>query len=357
MQEDSKAPLISIVARGGLGDHLQTARYIRDLVQQSEGFTFDIYTKRPKVAAWAFGSIQGFHAAYDEWLLNETFYDATLDVLHFVSVRRSSLRVRRLRKYPRLLQLLENVLRATATDLCAQHSPELDNLLAQKAVFSNCTSANYLHYLTGIDYGGDNLAIACNFTKLLEYDLNPQSYITVHNGFDKMFVPVDHPTKVYPRFQDVVQNLRRKYPEIVFVQLGSLEAGKPIDAVDLNLVGKTTLSESAGIIQNALLHIDSEGGLVHVAACVGTPSAVVFGPTPLSFFGYPRNLNIHLSTCGGCWWVNDTWMSKCPRGFHDPVCMSDQDPLSVADAIATYLDSHLVGQDRVEFIGLKQQTV
>lgn len=330
-------PILALVVRGGLGDHIQTARFIRDLAQHSEGFSFDVYTLRPAIAAWVFASVTGFHAAYDPVLLNESCYDCTLDILHFVTVRRDSLLLHRMESRPNLLAAVRNIMAAFhSIGLCAVHSPQLDNLLAQKAVFSNCTSANFLHHLAGVPYGGPRLSIAMSEPQLSGPSFGRSQYITVHNGFDKQFVMTGSATKVYPYFSGVVQIIKQQSPDILIVQIGDAAASTPVAGVDVDLLGKTTLSEAADVISGALLHLDSEGGLVHVAAAVGTPSAVIFGPTPLPFFAYEANINIPPRTCGGCWWTNETWMTQCPRGLSDPVCMT-QDPLDVAATINEWI--------------------
>jgi ADP-heptose:LPS heptosyltransferase len=110
-----------------------------------------------------------------------------------------------------------------------------------------------------------------------------------------------------------------------------------LDAVNLNLIKRTSLQQAAGLIKAALMHIDNEGGLVHLARCLGVESAVVFGPTPSNYFGYPGNVNIDPAFCGGCWWSTETWMDRCPRGFEAARCMTEQPPDSVAAAIDRHL--------------------
>lgn len=47
----------------------------------------------------------------------------------------------------------------------------------------------------------------------------------------------------------------------------------------VNLLGETTLPELADVLTHAALYIGSDSGVSHLAAAVGTPSVVVFGPT------------------------------------------------------------------------------
>jgi hypothetical protein len=70
---------------------------------------------------------------------------------------------------------------------------------------------------------------------------------------------------------------------------------------------------------------------------------VVFGPTPSDYFGYPENINIDPVQCGGCWWIDELWMDRCPRGSAQPECMFTQPPEKiVAEALAA-LQPNLTG--------------
>jgi ADP-heptose:LPS heptosyltransferase len=180
------------------------------------------------------------------------------------------------------------------------------------------------------------------------HDLSRRPYITINNGYDSNVV-VSHQraTKCYPHFGTVINRLRQIRNDIAFVQVGT-HTSEAIPEVDLNLIGRTSLAEVAGLIRGAVLHLDNEGGLVHLARCVGTKSCVVFGPTSSRYFGYPGNINIDPSFCGGCWWVNETWMNHCPRGFDTARCMTQQSPVAVADAVARFLASRLDSRSFLE---------
>jgi hypothetical protein len=87
------------------------------------------------------------------------------------------------------------------------------------------------------------------------------------------------------------------------------------------------------VLKHSRFHIDIESGLVHLARCFGVRSCVLFGPTPADYFGYPDNVNLRPAECGGCWWINQTWMDQCPRGLSEAICMTGHDPERVAAAI------------------------
>ena len=132
--------------------------------------------------------------------------------------------------------------------------------------------------------------------------------------------------------------IKKARPDLRIVQIGTTTSESIAD-VDLCLIGQTNLQEVSGLLRASMLHLDNEGGLVHLAACQGRRSLVVFGPTPSDYFGYAGNININPLKCGNCWWLDDLWMDHCPRGLAQPECMFSQPPEHVAtlaiEALAT----------------------
>jgi ADP-heptose:LPS heptosyltransferase len=170
-----------------------------------------------------------------------------------------------------------------------------------------------------------------------KFSLSARRFVTVHNGFDLSTVTeTKFATKVYPRFGDVIKEFRKKQPGIVFVQIGA-STSVVIEEADINLVGKTNLRQAAALVKAAACHVDNESGLVTIASCYGTPSCVVYGPSSADYFTYDGNATIRPLHCGGCWWVAKDWMSRCPRGMNQPICMYSQPPGNVAEAVVQLL--------------------
>ncbi len=162
-------------------------------------------------------------------------------------------------------------------------------------------------------------------------------YVTVHHGFDSKLLPTRTRKTDYsstknlslPQWGRIVSLLRSEGVEVI--QLGIVEEEK-IEGVTHCLNGQTTLEETALLIKHGLCHIDTEGGLVHLAHSVHGRCVVLFGPTPAEFFGYPQNINLETSGCKACWFVTKTWLVECPRHTSGPECMSGHSPSAVADA-------------------------
>ena len=340
-------PFVGIKVTGGLGDFLVVARFMRDLSAQSGGFDFDVYSNRPEVAQWVFGAVDGMRGSRDDLLFDfiRPAYDLAGRINQFVTFHNEAAQWIRLASRPELVRAVEKAgLFRPKIEPFIQNHPYMDGYLAQKAVYSSCTRADFLHHIAGIPYGGDRLLLQIATGVAERHGLVPGRYITIHNGFDPhFFTSSGQATKCYPHFGAVIALLRSKWSDLRFVQVG-VATSQRLEGADLNLLNQTSLKEAAGLISDAVLHVDNEGGLVHLARCLGVESCVVFGPTPSNYFGYRGNVNIDPAFCGGCWWSNETWMDRCPRGFETARCMTGQDPRAVATAIDRRLSVKLLPQ-------------
>jgi tetratricopeptide (TPR) repeat protein len=341
-EEGDGLPILGINITGGLGDYIVIARYIRDLQAATEPFRFDIFCNYPKTAHWVFSKILGYRTCYSEFLFKAlaNHYTLALRINQYVMAHEEAADWYSLRKVPRLVDVMQRIVRfRPEIEIFIDHHPSMDGFLAQKAVYMNCNRANFLHQISGIPYGGDrfNLDVDGELSPR-KFNLEDQAYITVHNGFDPgVVINATTATKCYPRYGEVIDRLRKEVPELVVIQLGTSNS-QPIKGVSIDLIGRTTLAEAAAILSKSRLHLDNESGLVHLGTALGVKCCVVFGPTPLEYFGYEENINLGPKFCGGCWWINDTWMEQCPRGFVEARCMTAHEPASIAAAVLRAID-------------------
>lgn len=152
-----------------------------------------------------------------------------------------------------------------------------------------------------------------------ELGLSGYGYLTINCGngdcADDSMVAKSWPAACYEELTGLV---KRNFPHIRIVQLGGKGAVR-IKGCDLYMFGRDfTLVEH--ILKNALLHIDIEGGLVHIASQLGTKCIVLFGPTVEEYYGYENNINIRAGNCRDCWGLYED-MNKCARGMTQPECM------------------------------------
>ena len=116
------------------------------------------------------------------------------------------------------------------------------------------------------------------------------------------------------------------------VQLGFSEDRCPkFNNIDIDLIGKTSLEEVKIILNNSIIHIDGEGGMVHLRhALHGGKSIVLFGATSPEFYGYSENINLRGDGCSHwCEWITENWQAKCARGYDRPPCSYSLTPETV----------------------------
>jgi len=317
---------------------------VRDLAKYAAPFVFDVYSSRPAAARWLFSGFPACRACYDEassWDDNRRNYPLGLWVNQFVSIHRDGYD-------PAGVRAVNSVLADVAAqidrmepdyDLFITTQPRTDGLLARRSTFLGLTRSRISHAVSGLAYGGDALDVGKLAGALERFELDGRPYVTVHNGFDLDLPaapgakppPTDRSTRAYPAFDRVVALVKAEFRELTMVQIGG-QSSEPIPRADVQLINRTSLGETAEILRGAMLHLDSEGGLVHLAAAVGTRSCVVFGPTPVAYLAYKDNINLPPPVCGDCWWTTDAWQSDCPRGLARPQCLYERTPESVVAA-------------------------
>lgn len=125
-------------------------------------------------------------------------------------------------------------------------------------------------------------------------------------------------------------------------------------AVSVCVVAGVDLREAAGIIAAADLLVGNDSSLGHVAAAVGTPSVILYGPTGTEFMWtriYPRHrgVSLHMRCQGRSHEVGDLGSAACPfgctteyRGVDGPYprCLSELPVQSVIDAVGRQLASY-----------------
>lgn len=167
-----------------------------------------------------------------------------------------------------------------------------------------------------------------------------EKYITINCGADMRRIGRNQsPTKVWPvnQFERFIELFKSRYKDIEVIQLGSKEQ-IAIPGVDRYIFGES-FELIKYIVKYSLLHVDDEGGLVHLATALGTKCIVLFGPTPMDILGYPQNTNICADACPGCFGFVRDWNAQCVLGNRQPVCMSSIKPEQVYEAANDHMKS------------------
>lgn len=107
-----------------------------------------------------------------------------------------------------------------------------------------------------------------------------------------MHLGAKDPARRWPpsRFAALATVLQRQGASIVLTggpheRLLTVEAASLLDAPALNLSGQTDLGSFAALVRRLDLLVTNDTGASHLAAAMGTPSVVLFGPTRPAQFG------------------------------------------------------------------------
>lgn len=206
-----------------------------------------------------------------------------------------------------------------------------------KRIGENCyTSFNYSGIFNIFDYHV-NIPLQNEAFRLFD-SLHLSNYITLTYGWCKKVVLKGNTIdKVWPLeyYEKLVKLLKEKYPAYKLVQVGAKDNTK-IAGVDYYAIG-FDLEVSKYILKYSTLHIDCEGGLVHLATQLGTKCVVMFGPTHISYYGYKENINIMASDCC-CECRHLVVGHECMRGLDKPECMYKISVGQVFEKTKIYLD-------------------
>ena len=301
---------VAMVIDGGLGDNLLHIRYIKDFCSQYGPFHLDVYSSLdPLVARTLFGGITNVASVRSGRV--EDVYDL---ILYSLLV-------------PMTVSYCKERLDKLASPALKTYVESLERFKAKNShwfAFQQYGMAGILNYarITGtkreaLPYMIGDLQLKTK--PFLELELTrpdfpwgAKTFVTVSRGSGA----TQESTKLWPvhRYDECPRLLRRRFPGVIFVQTGDKHEKKL--EVDYDLRGKTSFEELAVLMRDAALHISSEGGTVHLRHLLGGgPSAVFFGPTDPSFYGYAENCNLRAEECTPCEWVQLDWQKRCCRGF------------------------------------------
>jgi ADP-heptose:LPS heptosyltransferase len=222
--------------------------------------------------------------------------------------------------------------------------PFLNNLFAREVVDRGYNQYSFVEHTanTTIPLGhfGDFYVSTNQLPVELASSLR-RPYVTIHHGADRSMAANDGlQTKNLPaaKWQEIVDRLVGA--GFATVQLGEAHE-QLIQGVDVDLRGRTSLTETAHVLRYAQVHVDTEGGLVHLARAVGTASVVAFGPTSVEFFGYAEHVNVAASECGNCWWTAKDWSSRCPLDASSVACMESHSAERICQSALQLAGGHL----------------
>jgi len=206
--------------------------------------------------------------------------------------------------------------------------------LASEDIINNWKSEVFRYYAkqTGLSLNKSDLIIPLakinediSYGYLKKYKL-PKKYITIHAGCDQGVGIM----KLWSRkkWQELIVLLQER--DIEVIQIGT---PSEISFANIQKVGVDNLTDLAYILKLSKLHVDNEGGVVHLAHAVETKSVVLFGATSPTLYGYPDNINLYKDVCPTCWWKVNQWSSKCMKGNKSCINLDELTVEEVLNAI------------------------
>lgn len=309
---------------GGLGDFIIRKNNLRELAQWDENLIIDVYVDQSKfsftkgllVDIPQIYNIVGTISAYDmkkTKYLASFYFDTLLrvDYIHMKAIEEvpQSLKAK-------ILEVNKNYLAYGIYN--GGRSYGLHYARCEKDSLNCYTSYNRYGGFQVEDY---HTTIPMREDKKAEFlGLELGDYITLNYGWDNTSGNKKPSAKAWPLeyFSKLTHMIREMYSAIKIVQIGLADTPQ-IEGCDCYLFGKD-IEVIKYVLKNSLLHVDCEGGMVHLASQFDTKCIVMFGPTPVKYYGYASNANIVSTVCSNCYWlVNDS--ISCYRKLEKPECM------------------------------------
>lgn len=330
---------IAIKLLGGLGDQVIEKKVFEELIKLFPNCLVDlyvpvgfgeslkaIYTKEHNINLMAEDIALDYKKKCEKYMI-------ALSLLYVISVDYF--------QFDKVAEYNPNAAKKIA--LLKKRSQEYDiDLTGGKELSIHSERAKYKGYncYTAYNYG-DVFNIRDNHVEIKldeEYKnvfekMNLGKYITVNYGWGSL---IKASSKAWPSeyISQFISLFKKKYPDIAVVQLGTQNALK-ILGVDQYVLGQN-LELVKYILKNSILHVDIEGGLVHLGTQLGTKCIVLFGPTPVHYFGYWQNINIVSNKCKECYGLYSGGF-QCAKDMEKPECMYSITPKIVMEKVVGYI--------------------
>lgn len=358
--QPEKGLRISIYLGGALGDYIVYLRFVDEISSICKCHV-DLFIDRIEFATYVYGTRENVTIIHDaqNCLFNDSCceYDLAVHLDHGLTLRHcnvGSIREKAPGFYVTACKIVEYS-KSHQINIANQH--ERETVILRRAKFLRETKWSKLSCGGAIDMESmySNLLVdPAWIPALYRYQLHEVRYITVNYGADKNMGGTAQ-TKVLPftTISAFIQKFKEKHPDILIVQTGVKNSMK-LSGAD-KYAFDCRLEETAVILKRSLCHVDSEGGLVHMASQLSTPCVVSFGPTPVYYYGYPRNKNIVAPACSDCMSTTPQWSRVCPKGLQVPDCMTSISVEKILDAVEEVLLNRLPElQDSIKTIEARE---
>ena len=337
---------IAIALNGGIGDYLTGINYSLYLFNYLDKSTpIDIFIKNPKDFEKFVRDSVPFNFYDRDFIHSVKGYAVKINLNRFPQILYYNEKIinNQLPKFKRILQASLQLYKDAS--MYFDLDPKADALTVQYAKINGAKKRIQQPDLDKILNIRENYLLSLkpnNNAYLSKFGLSGKSFITLNRGTDagNSFNEV---TRMWPLeyYNELVKKIKLHFPNYLIVQLGySKDWCKEIKGVDIDLRGKTTLSDLRDILYYSSLHIDYEGGMVHLRKVLNTgKSIVLFGPTDPNWLGYKNNINICTYKCNFCENLNSKCQKICSNHKYPNICMKSITPEMVYVEVEKYLNN------------------
>ena len=326
---------IAFYPSGGLGDYIISRVILEEVLSHVAcKYKVTLFCDKPEFGKSIYGDITEDIKLWYEYDRDCYKYDLAFWVEHFVhvdSIKKNRVMVLSSELYQKCL-FIKNNWHDLYVDIERQ-------CFRERVQFERCRVLG-LDRWTELRMGGAFdvaekkvfITLSSDYKKKWEKEFSGKRYITINYGADAMVQGLKQ-LKMWtvPHYERLIELIKVTYPTIEVVQLGDKEA-TAISGVDKTVFGES-IEYVKYILKNSLLHIDCEGGLVHLATQLEKKCVVLFGPTPVHMYGYDQNINIVSPYCDNCMGLHDMWAYECYHKHDNAACMEAITPDMVMDII------------------------
>jgi ADP-heptose:LPS heptosyltransferase len=329
---------VLLVGSGGMGDGIMDTAFYKRLIEIVPNVIIDIYGE--PFLNFIYGAKKNVRKIYDrnKIILDYSKYDLVIVAGWGIDIKYckyGNLKNKSERLYNLVIKTESEKLKCEETSKIGVRAFRI-----KEAQINNKDRFWMMGYGKLWNLSSDMMELDLNSKYLDEFkDLCLKRYVTINYGADMRLAknPNDTITKTWPveYYEKFIKKFKIQYPHIQVVQLGGSDSIK-IKGTDYCFLGKP-LELSEYIIEKSLLHVDCEGGLVHMATALGTKCVVLFGPTPMDIFAYKQNINICAETCKECFEISKDWSVHCVNRSQFKKCMYSITPDMVLGKISGYM--------------------
>ena len=325
----------------GLGDAIIKKQLFMEIAKLAPMAKIDIYA--PKASLWIpaiYRDMPNFHRAIDDggvlYADNQEKYGLSMSI--FFLIQMDQVKYDLLDQYcPVLSDMARKIEAANAAYNLSIYPATQNAIHFARSIFRGWNCYTLYNYTGAFQLSSMQVPIPLDVRQRERWQqMHLGDYVTINYGNgasskgQKQIVSKQWPKEYFERLAEL---LKQAYPHIELVQLGDKSADN-LDHMDRYILGED-LELVKYILKGSLLHIDIEGGLMHLATQMGTKCVCILGPTQKELFAYPQNINIVSEKCHGCYCLYDNTY-QCARGLEKPECMYDLTPDKVMNKIQQY---------------------